>query len=355
MATVRLVKETDKKIQATKTSKVSEPKVLDQILKVLPPDIANSLKKLPIGIQANIEEIRLRRGRPLQIRWATGEGWVKIDGSLAISPNSAYMVTENDLNLTIQALTRSSLYALEDELRSGYITICGGHRVGLVGEVITFHGEIHTLKNFSGLNLRLARSVYDCAKSLMPYLLKRGWPLHTLILSPPRCGKTTLLRDIIRQLSSGVPELGFTGVNVGVVDERSEIAGCWLGMPQLDVGPRTDVLDRCPKASGMIMLLRSMGPEVIATDEIGRLEELDALQDVLNAGVTILTSAHAASLDELKKRPGWETLLKQGLWQRIIILGRSLGPGTIEALLNGQGEVLRKCPWREDVNPCLKF
>jgi stage III sporulation protein AA len=176
--------------------------------------------------------------------------------------------------------------------------------------------------------------------------LEQGRPLHTLILSPPRCGKTTLLRELVRLLSGGVPQLQFAGVNVGVVDERSELAGCWLGVPQLDIGPRTDVLDRCPKAAGMLMLLRSMGPEVIATDEIGRPAELEALQDILNAGVTLLSSVHAGSLAELKQRPGWGPLLERGLWQRLIILGRTLGPGTIEAVYNGEGRILRLGPWR---------
>ncbi|WP_338832807.1 hypothetical protein MHLNE_15450 [Moorella humiferrea] len=325
---------------------------LADLLSLLPPAISTSLDALPVEVKNALEEIRLRRERPLQVRWDAGEGWVQAGGALTSVPDRAYIVSENDLNLTIQALTRSSLYALEEELRSGYITVRGGHRVGLVGEAVVRQGEVQTLKNFSGLNLRLARSVPGCARNLVPYLLEQGCPLNTLILSPPRCGKTTLLRDIIRLFSSGMAELRFSGVTVGVVDERSEIAGCWLGVPQLDVGPRTDVLDRCPKAAGMLMLLRSMGPEVIATDEIGRPEELAVLQDVLNAGVSIVASVHAGSIEELKNRPGWRPLLERGFWQRLIILSRALGPGTIEGLLNGEGHTLRRGPWRGEGGPC---
>jgi len=162
------------------------------------------------------------------------------------------------------------------------------------------------------------------------------------------------MRELVRLFSSGVPQLQFSGVNVGVVDERSELAGCWLGVPQLDVGPRTDVLDRCPKAAGMLMLLRSMGPEIIATDEVGRPEELQALQDILNAGVTLLCSVHAGSIAELQQRPGWGPLLERGLWQRLVVLGRRLGPGTIEAVYNGDGRVLRQGHWRGKVGQCSK-
>ncbi|BCV21796.1 stage III sporulation protein AA [Moorella sp. Hama-1] len=345
MASVRLVKgEHTFPDPGQAPARVTDP--LASLKELLPPAITAALENLPGGVRASLEEIRLRRERPLQVRWSGSEGWVTAGGLLTPKPDLAYRVTAGDLGRTIEALTRSSLYALEEELRSGYITVSGGHRVGLVGEAVVSRGEVRTLKNFAGLNLRLARAVPGCARSLITCLLEGGRPLHTLLLSPPRCGKTTILRDIIRLFSSGVPELQFTGVNVGVVDERSEIAGCWLGVPQLDVGPRTDVLDRCPRAAGMLMLLRAMGPEVIATDEIGRPEELAALQDILNAGVTVLASVHAGSLEELKCRPGWGELLDQGFWQRLVLLGRTLGPGTIEAVFTGDNRVLRQGPWR---------
>lgn len=319
-----------------------------EVLNILPANLKEILLKMPVSIQESLEEIRLRCQQPLNLRWVGGEGWVTAEGKLTLARSEAYKAGIKDLQHTVQALTNNSLYALENELRSGYVTVRGGHRVGLAGEAVVERGEVLTLKNISSLNIRLARSIIGCARSILPYLLNTdGRPFHILLLSPPRCGKTTLLRDLIRSFSTGVPELGLPGLNVGVVDERSEIAGCYQGIPQLDVGPRTDVLDRCPKVSGLLMLVRSMGPEVVATDEVGRPAELEALQEVLHTGVTLLASVHASSVEELKGRPGWSYLLEQEVWQRLVILGRSLGPGTVEAVLEGgNGKVLLAGPRR---------
>ncbi|MBE3581357.1 MAG: stage III sporulation protein AA [Thermoanaerobacteraceae bacterium] len=313
------------------------PAGVAEVLDILPPHLKEILYKLPRALQESLEEIRLRSNRPLHVRWLGGEGWIDVRGKPTAVAGEAYQVKPQDLRHAVQALTDNSLYAWENELRSGYVTVKGGHRVGLVGEAVVEKGEVRTLKNIGALNIRLARSVVGCSRPLLPYLIREnGRPYHILLLSPPRCGKTTLLRDLVRSFSIGVPELGMRGLNVGVVDERSEIAGCYQGIPQLDVGPRTDVLDRCPKVSGLLMLVRSMGPDVVATDEVGRPAELEALQEVLHSGVTLLASVHASTLEELKGRPGWTPLLEQGVWERLVVLGRSLGPGTVEAVLSGK-------------------
>lgn len=199
--------------------------ILESLMALMTEGIALMLRALPREIKQSLEEIRFRKDRPLQIRWGGGEGWVR-EGGISPDFREGYRVTGEDILHILQALTRSSLYAWEEELRQGYITLPGGHRVGLVGEAVVAQGGIKTLKNFSSLNLRLARSLKGCGLPLFPRLLQGQRFLNTLILSPPRCGKTTLLRNLIRLLSTGVPELGFPGLNVGVVDERSEIAGC---------------------------------------------------------------------------------------------------------------------------------
>lgn len=318
---------------------------VEEVLHLLPPTLREIIAKLPLKVKETLEEIRLRCHQPLHLRWTGGESWITLEGHLTPHLEEAYRVEAKDIQHAVQALTQNSLYALEEELRAGYITIKGGHRVGLAGETIVERGNVRTLKNISSLNIRLARSLPGCARPLLPYLVSpSGRPYHILVLSPPRCGKTTLLRDLIRSFSYGIPDISLPGLNVGVVDERSEIAGCYQGIPQLDVGPRTDVLDRCPKGEGLLMLVRAMGPEIVATDEVGKLKELEALQEALYSGVILLASVHASTLEELKKRPGWEPLLRQGVWQRLILLSRGLGPGTVEAIMDGEGKPLLTGP-----------
>lgn len=173
---------------------------------------------------------------------------------------------------------------MEEELRKGFITIPGGHRIGLAGRTVLSGGGVEHLRDITGFNVRIAREVPGIADGVLPYLLDKGRQrmMHTLILSPPQHGKTTLLRDLARQISLG--ELGKRegirpGLKVGIVDERSEIAGSRRGVPAFDVGPRTDVLDGCPKAEGMMMMIRSLSPDVLIADEIGRPEDAEAVTE----------------------------------------------------------------------------
>jgi stage III sporulation protein AA len=310
----------------------------NEILPVLPVNIRRLVAALPDPVLDSVEEIRVRQGKPLIIGLSSGDIFLDQEGKPARQAAGAYHVTAADMENLINLISGSSLYALEEELRTGFITLPGGHRAGITGRAVLDGGKVRTLKNLSCCNLRVSREVKGAASALLPHIINKrsGGIYHTILVSPPRCGKTTMLRDIIRQISSGVKGLVYPGLTVGLVDERSEIAGCYRGVPQRDVGIRTDVLDGCPKAEGMMMLLRSMGPQVIAADEIGRREDVDAMEEVLNAGIKILITAHGSSLAELAERPVLSRLIRSKMIERYVVLGRSRGVGTVEDIVDGK-------------------
>ncbi len=312
--------------------------VLNEIFTVLPGSFRRLLTALPDSIQDKVEEVRIRQGRPLLLGLSHGDTFVSPEGRPTRLITEAYQVTSDDMERLIQLISCSSIYALEEELRNGFITLPGGHRAGITGRAVLDGGKVKTLKYFSGFSIRISREVVGAALKAMPYIIDVGGKgiYHTILVSPPRCGKTTMLRDMIRLISSGISALNFKGLTVGLVDERSEVAGCYRGIPQRDVGVRTDVLDGCPKAEGMMMLLRSMSPRVIAADEIGRREDVSALEEVLNAGVKILVTAHGSTLAELAERPALGSMIRSKMIERFVILGRSKGVGTIEDILDGK-------------------
>ena len=315
---------------SSKKKSVDKP-VWQEVLSFMPKSLQAKLSMLQEALLNTLEEVRLRPGKPLQIM-AGGESYFIHRDTAQSSPYGCEALSLNDVASVLQTISQSSIYALEQEFRNGYLTLPGGHRVGFVGEAVLERGSIKTLKNISSLNIRLSREVRGCAEKVLPYLLETdgGRPFHTIIVSPPCCGKTTLLRDLVRHFSSAI---NCKGYNVGVVDERSEIASCYRGIPQKDVGLRTDVLDNCPKAEGMLILLWSMSPDILATDELGRSEDVAVVEEVLNAGVTLLATVHGSNMVEVANRPILKKIMQQGIFQRAIILGKSHGPGTITDVL----------------------
>ncbi|HYG59821.1 MAG TPA: stage III sporulation protein AA [Symbiobacteriaceae bacterium] len=308
-----------------------------EILPLLAPRLAELLTLAAKRLPAPLEEIRLREERPVQLVFAAGDGFVTSAGGITATPAEACSATHDDLARTFQLLARGSVYAWEDEIRAGFLTLKGGHRVGLAGRAVTEEGRIRTLKQVSSLNIRIAREIPGCAAALLPRLVQAGRLLSTLIISPPQAGKTTMLRDLVRLTSTGVPAVGLKGTKVGLVDERSEVAGCYAGVPQRDVGPRTDVLDGCPKAEGIMLLIRAMSPAVVAVDEIGRHEDGQAVMEALHAGVAVLATAHGYSLDDVGRRPALAALIAAGAFSRAVVLGRSRGPGTVEQVVELSG------------------
>lgn len=312
--------------------------VKEKLLRYFPPTLQAILAPLPVWEE--IEEIRLRVGKPLLLRLIRGEALVSKTGCLTNQPEEAYRVSKDEIERMVNLASGASLYAFEAELRGGYLTLEGGHRLGLAGRAVVDSGKLKTLRQIGSLNFRVAREVRGCAKAVLPFVLVGSPPrvCHTLIVSPPRCGKTTVLRDLVRQLSDGVPEFGFSGATVALVDERSEVAACHQGVPQFDVGMRTDVLDACPKAEGIKLLIRAFGPDVVAADEIGRAEDAEAIEDALNAGVKVVATAHAGSLEELERRPFFRHLFALRVVERFVFLRRGDKPGEVAAILDANGK-----------------
>lgn len=308
-----------------------------EVLPYLPSPLRNWLAALSQDTLLQLEEIRLRVNKPVICQIGGDSAWLNDQGELlALYSGKPFILEPELMQKVIALISQSSLYALETELSQGYLTLKGGHRVGFTGEAILEKGKITGMKHLSSLNFRIARQVRGAADGLVRALIDetRHRIYHTLIVSPPRAGKTTILRDLVRQISDGIPGL-WPGANVGLVDERSEIAGSYQGIPQLDVGIRTDVLDGCPKAEGMVLLLRSMSPQVIAVDELGRPEDVNAVLEMLNAGVSVIATVHGNSIHELQHRPHLGYLVKNGVFERLVLLSRRLGPGTIEKVYHG--------------------
>jgi len=301
--------------------------------------LSEPLKELFMGEKDDffsyIKEIRLRVNRPLIIYKDGGEITITPKKEISTNINKGYIVTDQDIKKTMELISNFSLYAFENEIKNGYITIPGGHRIGICGQVVMEGPTIKLIKNFSGLNLRLSHQIFGCGDKVINHIVDAdtGQARHTMIISPPACGKTTLLRDIIRQLSTGDGQR--KGLTVGLVDERSEIAGSYLGVAQNDLGPRTDVLDACPKALGMVMLLRSMAPKVIAVDELGKTEDIQALDDIINAGVKVICTVHGKDIEDIRKKAGLKDILNKKVFQRYIVLGQV---GKIVGIYNEEEE-----------------
>ncbi|MED1739697.1 stage III sporulation protein AA [Bacillus swezeyi] len=299
---------------------------MHHITEILPDTIKRALSGIKEHEVDQIEEIRIRTSRPLEL--------VKKGSPLFLN----YAATSEDAALLLNRLGNYSMYTLEEELKKGYVTIRGGHRVGLAGRVVVENGAVKGIREISSFNIRIAKEKIGISKPYVPHLFQSVW-LNTLIIGPPQTGKTTLLRDLARLISTGSGSI--PAKKVAIIDERSEIGGCVNGIPQYRFGDRVDILDACPKAEGLMMMIRSMSPEVVIADEIGRMEDAEALLEAVHAGVSVIVSAHGFTYSDIAKRPSLKLLREYGVFQRIVELSRKNGPGSLSRIYNGDGEPLK--------------
>jgi stage III sporulation protein AA len=272
--------------------------IAEEILNILPVNIRNLITNAK-G-EGYIQEIRLKLGKPLILIFDREE--IITD----------YEVTGIDIKNIMSKMMNYSLYAYDDEIRQGYITIKGGHRVGLCGSCILEGDRIKTINNISSLNIRVSKQVLGCSDGIVPYLATSGEIQNTVIISPPKCGKTTMIRDLARNFSKKY--------KVCIIDERSEIAGLNLGRSSLDLGIRTDILDNCPKDQGIMMAIRSMSPDIIICDEIGTYNDMESILSALCCGIKIITTIHGKNENDLFDRPIFKDIINNNAFQRGVIL-----------------------------------
>lgn len=286
--------------------------IINYISEYLPPDIQSILQNLNPAQKSSLKEIRIRRQRPIMLAFGND---VKFYHS----------ATNEDISSTLNKISDYSLNSVKDSVRKGFITVQGGIRVGISGEIVMKNNEIAFIHNINGLNFRIPQEIKGIADSVINYIYDGNTLFSTLVISPPMMGKTTLLRDIARQLSKAM--------NVCIIDERSEIAACVNSVPSFDVGIRTDIIDSAPKPQAIAMAIRSLSPNVIVTDEIGSIEDCSALFDAAKSGVGFVASMHAQSKADAMQRQGMPPLFQNDVIKRIITLGKNKLVGSISDIV----------------------
>ncbi|MBQ3054023.1 MAG: stage III sporulation protein AA [Clostridia bacterium] len=294
------------------------------LLKYFPIRIYEALGKTPVICLEYAEEVRMGAGKPLMIFQNGICSYITSEGKITSNSSQGIWTSKEELEETLRLLCDGSVYTMEENIKNGYITLSGGHRVGICGSGVIRQGKLENLRDISYLNIRISREIIGASDEIIDCILEGGIK-NTLIISPPGGGKTTMLRDICRVVG-GSDRYNY---KVGVADERGEIGASYRGMPQNNIGVRTCIMDGVPKAKGMEMMLRCMGIDVMITDEIGTEEDKNAIAQLLRCGVKVIASAHGNSLEDIKSREHTATLLGKGKFENIIILKEKKVEGLI--------------------------
>lgn len=287
----------------------------------LPENLRATFETLPMD---RVYEIRLRANRPAV---------VCISGRSFVLDN--VQVTRTDLDMIIHKASNYSVYAVNEQIKQGFVTIYGGVRIGLCGEVVSENGILSTIKNVSSLNIRIPHSVRGCSYPVLPYVFAERRPMKTLIISPPGAGKTTFLRDLACQVCDK-----YALLNTLVLDERGEIAASHLGENCLDVGASTDVMTGCSKSYGFENGIRSMRPDVVITDEIATAADVEMVRLAARSGVCIFASVHASGIDEIRAKPNFAEIIAERVFDRYVVLGVTDSAGTIMGVFDANLKLL---------------
>ena len=298
---------------------------MEILKKLLSELIFNAIKMLDFS---KIYEIRLRNGQPITINYNNNIYFIGESG-LTNNSEKSLISLEDDIGQVIVNASNCSLYAVNDQLKQGYINCNGGVRIGVVGEIVAENGHIITVKNYNGINIRVPHEIKGCSLNVLPYLFKNNNFQNTLIVSSPGAGKTTFLRDVCYQMSAhNMP------FNILLLDERNEIASCYHGKPTLDCGKFVDIVTGGDKQTGFVSGIRSMSPDIICTDELGKKEDYDAVLTANTCGVKLLASIHSTDVNELRNKKGFEEIIKNKIFSRYVVLANRPKKGTIEGVFD---------------------
>lgn len=305
---------------------MEQRKKFDQAIACLSPRIKTLLSQLNDDVKSNTQEIRLRSNMPIILTGSYGCSFISGLGRVTyICTETSVKISSAELADTFNRICGFSMHSHQSSILNGYVTIEGGHRAGICGTGACENGKLVAVRDISSVNLRIAGEYYGAADDIISKIYSQGLK-SVIIAGAPSTGKTTILRDMARQLSCGVCEKYYKTV---IVDERKEIAAVKNGIPQNDIGINCDVLDLYPKGEGILSALRSLSPEIIICDEIGALDEMQAIESGVNSGVKFAISVHASSFNEIVRRPQIKRLISSNAFDYLVLLKSNCAPCTI--------------------------